>query len=687
MHMRISTKRRGDKTYRYVQFVESYRRPDGMPTQRVIATLGDLPSRTIENLQLALRASRQGAALVVASDVPALTATHKVKANYRYLDLAVLLEMWREWKLDALLQELVDDGQSHARFSDVLAALTIQRCAAPGSKLYAKQWFPTTALPELLGLSPKAFNNTRIHRVLRQLEGCTEELQQRLPGMYQKRHGAFASLFLDTTDTHFEGRGCTMARRGRTKAGHSNKRHIGLLLLCNEHGLPLRWMLLPGNTKDHTAMGDMVTSLKGVSWVQKVPVVCDRAMGKQSSVRRLLETELHFLTASHVDSIDSYTAKAHQKIPADKLSATKLAGTEELYRQDIETMREAARKNALVQVDEFLFVLDLGVVVVNLDGKETEVEADQPTPSPQAGMVQNAVTEVGANESESASSKLRLVAYFNPMMFVDQRRRAQKHLDELNAFVDALNKELAEASRSRDSDSTRRKVVRILEKRSWVDLFDLTLHPIQVSPKKSDDLKSQTQQPSKAGSKEKSVDSFQCELTLKQDAWNRRLRYNGFVLLLGHPDLPQTAKDLALMYRAKDAVEKDFQTIKSVVELRPIFHYTDPKVCAHITLCMLALLLQRTLEQRLRARTMSLSTPATVEALRTCHLNLLEPLAARHSLYTVTATTQIQREILNALGLLHLIDDTSMSRAITRRADSCPSDDISSREPQQAAPK
>ena len=67
MHMRISTKRRGDKTYRYVQFVESYRRADGMPTQRVIATLGDLPAQTIENLQLALRASRQGAALVVAS--------------------------------------------------------------------------------------------------------------------------------------------------------------------------------------------------------------------------------------------------------------------------------------------------------------------------------------------------------------------------------------------------------------------------------------------------------------------------------------------------------------------------------------------------------------------------------------------------------------------------------------------
>src|SRR5512147_1301077 len=49
-----------------------------------------------------------------------------------------------------------------ARQAEVICALTIQRCVAPGSKLYAQRWFPRTALPELLGVAPAQFHNTRI---------------------------------------------------------------------------------------------------------------------------------------------------------------------------------------------------------------------------------------------------------------------------------------------------------------------------------------------------------------------------------------------------------------------------------------------------------------------------------------------------------------------------------------------
>jgi len=47
---------------------------------------------------------------------------------------------------------------------------------------------------------------------------------------------------------------------------------------------------------------------------------------------------------------------------------------------------------------------------------------------------------------------------------------------------------------------------------------------------------------------------------------------------------------LVSVYRAKDAVEKDFQTIKTDIKLRPVFHHTDPKVRAHLSLCMLTVL-------------------------------------------------------------------------------------------------
>ena len=165
MHLRICTTQGKSKTYRYVQLVQSIRR-NGVTTQKIIANLGDLPDQTVDNLKLALGASREGKPLIVAQESPGLTDGSKVQANLRYLDLAVMLQMWRNWRLDDLVAELLPETESAAPSADVVAALTLQRSISPGSKLYAQRWLPTTALPELLELAPERFNNTRIHRVL-----------------------------------------------------------------------------------------------------------------------------------------------------------------------------------------------------------------------------------------------------------------------------------------------------------------------------------------------------------------------------------------------------------------------------------------------------------------------------------------------------------------------------------------
>lgn len=99
--------------------------------------------------------------------------------------------------------------------------------------------------------------------------------------------------------------------------------------------------------------------------------------------------------------------------------------------------------------------------------------------------------------------------------------------------------------------------------------------------------------------------------------------HDGFVLLVAHSDVPRSGPEFVQFYRDKDAVGKDFQTIKDVVKLRSVYHHTDPKVRAHVTLCMLALLLEHTLEQRLRRSSMPMSAPRCFEMLADSHLNLL----------------------------------------------------------------
>jgi transposase len=738
MHL-IETKiRNKNKTYRYVQLVRSYRRKsDGKKAHRVVGNLGDLPALTVKNLRIALKAARESRTVILAPDTPGLSDATKVQANLRYLDIAVMMEMWRSWGLGEILSQFIDDGESVISHAAIICALTLQRCVAPGSKLFAERWIPTTALPELLGSSPGLFNNTRIHRVLKSLHQCDKKLQQKLPELYEHRDGAFAMTFMDVTNTYFEGRECDLAERTCTKEGHHNKRAIGIVLLANQHGYPLRWKVVPGKTKDHLAMGAMVDQLHGVEWLGTVPIVMDRAMGREATISKLLRSGLRFLTAAPVNSIESHTLT----LPHEVFSNLALGGTDNTYKTDIELATQAARNAGMEEVDEHLFVIDLGVepfaptdhkrtpsktrcaslkerillaraLRAGLDAGEYKNQQEciesrgltanrlsqllrllqlapdiqerilgcpddwaltakllepvlkEPDHQKQREMLTGVLPDAPAgcatstdqtsakDEIPSAPSadRLRLLAYFNPQMHVDQRRRAQQHLDELHRFIEELNAELAQAKKSRDEESTRRKIIRELEKKDYVDAFDISLTPISVT--------------TMGGSQ---ITSSRCALTLKPEVWARRRQYDGFVLLLGHPDLPQSAVELALMYRAKDAVEKDFQTIKSVIKLRPVYHYTNPKVEAHVTNCILSLLLHRTLERRLRDAQIALSAPACLEILSTCHLNQMKPLAHGQSFYSVTAPTTAQQEILAALNLSHLVDDKAVGNTVTAR--------------------
>lgn len=59
-----------------------------------------------------------------------------------------------------------------------------------------------------------------------------------------------------------------------------------------------------------------------------------------------------------------------------------------------------------------------------------------------------------------------------------------------------------------------------------------------------------------------------------------------------------TAADLALGYKQLLRVEQCWRTMKSGLRTRPIFHWTPHRICAHVSLCVLALLLERIAEIR-----------------------------------------------------------------------------------------
>jgi hypothetical protein len=236
---------------------------------------------------------------------------------------------------------------------------------------------------------------------------------------------------------------------------------------------------------------------------------------------------------------------------------------------------------------------------------------------------------------------VRAVLYFNPQLFVDQRLRARQQLDAVKAFVDELNARLASPRSRQSRDQIAATLDRQLRKDDLLEIFTPVITETELAGRQR----------------------YQVALQLDDDRWARRRRFDGFNLLVAHPQLDRSATDLCRLYRAKDAVEKDFQTIKSVVELRPVRHHTDAKVRAHVTLCMLALLLERTLAGKLAGLH---SAQAALELLATAHLNRY--VGAHGDLaHVVTRTDHPQNQILRRLGLTHLADYQETAAPIPAR--------------------
>lgn len=711
MHIRVVR----SSNREYAQLVESYRRErDGMPATRVIRGLGDPNSIEVQNLRVALEAGRKNKRVVMArTDSP--KSPPQPLANLRYLDVAVLLQLWRRWELDSLLDELMPPGAAAVPASSVVAALCIQRCVDPGSKLYATQWLPRTALPLLLPLPVSGFNNTRVHRVLDELDAITARLMPRLVDKYASSKAGFATLFIDVTDTWFVGEGPTLAARAKTKEGMV-ARKVGIVLLCNQQGYPLRWEVIAGRESEVVAMSRMLALVGGLRWAQQTPLVCDRAMGRTAQIREMLATGLHFITALTRPEYEAYS----HRIPHQALAP--FEPRDDCHEQDIAEASRLIEAAGLQRVEDHLFVLDLGIVERSDSGpieQTPPAAADDPLakimhlvrcvdeavdggsyPSQataarafgltkqvlcryrvlrrlpetvqqqildgkargrslsqliriarlddEAQQDQAFATLLASPPTKRASSwplgierdqpptttdppiRVRAVVYFNPQLFVDQRRRARKRLQAIQRFAEDLNARLARSRSRMKRDQIAAAIDRRLRKDDLLEAFSPTITEEQIDGRTR----------------------YKVQLRVVDDVWSRRCRYHGFCVVVTHPEVDRPAAEICKLYRAKDAIEKDFQIIKSLVELRPVRHHTDAKVRAHVTVCMLSLLLQRTLGDMLTGLH---SSRAALELLATTHLNRYAGSngAAAH---VVTRTDPSQNKILRRLRLQHLAD-------------------------------
>lgn len=88
------------------------------------------------------------------------------------------------------------------------------------------------------------------------------------------------------------------------------------------------------------------------------------------------------------------------------------------------------------------------------------------------------------------------------------------------------------------------------------------------------------------------------ELVLKEEVVREETRLDGKWVLRTNTELP--TEEVALAYKGLWRIEHAFRELKSGLDVRPVFVYTEDHVRGHIMVCFLALAMEASLQRRLR---------------------------------------------------------------------------------------
>lgn len=280
MFIRQFFRKQEGKRQAYWALVESYRTPRG-PRQRVVAWLGkqDEAGRlgmhaAAEAAQTDSKSKSDARDQFLFEQEPAGPEPRWVEVNAAGVRVEncrqfggpwLALELIRRLELDIFLKQAMREGRELVPWSLSSLILVIARLLEPASELYtAEQWYPKTALAELLGVPVDRVDDNRLYRALDQLLRHKDRLQVHL----KERLGTLFALeydllLYDVTSTFFEGAAdFPMAQRGYSRDQRSDCKQVCIGLVVSRCGMPVGYEVFPGNTADVTTVQRIVTLME-----------------------------------------------------------------------------------------------------------------------------------------------------------------------------------------------------------------------------------------------------------------------------------------------------------------------------------------------------------------------------------------------------------------------------------------
>lgn len=139
-------------------------------------------------------------------------------------------------------------------------------------------------------------------------------------------------------------------------------------------------------------------------------------------------------------------------------------------------------------------------------------------------------------------------------------------------------------------------------------------------------------------------------IVIDYEALKEREKYDGLYVIITTTDLP--TEEVIQKYFEKDRIEKSFKSLKSSLSIRPVRHWLNRRVRAHIFICYLAYLHLSWIEMLLKKNDLPMSASKALQQLETIYTVKLTDKKTGMSTTRTVPLTKEQEKIYKALNLL-----------------------------------
>lgn len=280
----------------YVYLVESYRK-DGKPKQRTLKSYGQLDALEEKEpgaFDKLVELAKAGKLTEDASKELNITLNLNeiINDDHKNYGWMILDEVFNKLDIDEVIKNFTKNKKLKYDLNNLLKLLVFQRILNPCSKSKT-----LTLQKKMTGLWN--FNSNEMDRGLDNLYLLTDEIQMKIHSSISKNIGRTGYLvFYDVTNYFFETdivedgqmRPEGLKRRGPSKEHRPNP-IVQMGLFMDENGIPISFMLFPGNNTDPTTYIPAIEKMKKLYGIQRIITVADKAMNSNKNICETLSNE------------------------------------------------------------------------------------------------------------------------------------------------------------------------------------------------------------------------------------------------------------------------------------------------------------------------------------------------------------------------------------------------------------